>query len=212
MCPLCRVAHKADREFIWHFFDEGSDQGEAIDAVSAAYGFCREHVEMLSRIEIEGMKSTLAISTMLADVFSGLVRDLDGFSASREFRRAQCPACANRDRLLRDNARYLLDLVATAPGYREAFEASPGLCFAHFELVWDAAPSLEDRQLILDLQRTATRSLLNELQEHVRKHDDRFRHEPKGVERDSWYRAICLTAGWPAPSGSAAEPEPGRRS
>jgi hypothetical protein len=24
MCPLCRVAHKADREYLWHFFEEYS--------------------------------------------------------------------------------------------------------------------------------------------------------------------------------------------
>jgi hypothetical protein len=24
MCPLCRVAHKADREYIWQFSEQGS--------------------------------------------------------------------------------------------------------------------------------------------------------------------------------------------
>lgn len=120
MCLLCRVAHKADREYIWHLFDEGSDQQESIEAVRHACGFCDQHIEMLRRIETDGLKSTLAISTMFSDVVAGIVEDL---------------------------------------------------------------------------------------REHVRKHDDRFRHEPKGAERDSWRRAIFLTAGWPAPTESAAEPE-----
>ena len=30
-CPLCHVAHKLDREYIWHFFDGYSDSGEAMD-------------------------------------------------------------------------------------------------------------------------------------------------------------------------------------
>ncbi len=207
ICPLCRVAHKADREYIWHFFDEGTDHGDSIDTVRRACGFCDDHVEMLRRIEIDGMKSTLAISTMFADTLAGIVEDLDSLTANDAFRAAPCPACANREERLRANARYLLDELATSPGHRETFEGSCGLCFPHFELVWDIAQTREDRELILTVQRKATRLLLRELQEHVRKHDDKYRHEPKGAEHDSWRRAIFLTAGWPPPTESAAEPE-----
>ena len=207
MCPLCRVAHKADREYIWHFFDEGADQGDSIDAVRRAFGFCAQHIEMLRRIEIEGLRSTLAISTMFTDTFDGIVADLDRLAAGGSFRRAPCPACANRDKLVAANGQYLLDELATSPGDREDFESSPGLCFAHFELVWELAQTREERELLLDVQRRSARSLLDELREHVRKHDDKFRHEPKGDEFDSWQRAIFLTAGWPPPSQSAAEPE-----
>jgi hypothetical protein len=207
MCPLCRVAHKADREFIWHFFDEGADQGEAIDAVRRSCGFCAEHIEMLRRIELDGMRSTLAISTMFADAFSGIAADLDRLGPRDAFDRAPCPACANRDERLRANARYLLDDLACSPGHRETFAGSAGLCFPHFDLVWGRAETVEDRELILSVQRSACRRLLGELEEHVRKQDDRYRHEPKGAEQDSWRRAIFLTAGWPPPAQSAAEPE-----
>jgi Family of unknown function (DUF6062) len=210
MCPLCRVAHKADREYIWHFFDEGAQRGESIDAVRGACGFCDEHIEMLRRIDIEGMKSTLAISTMFADAFEGIVEDLESLTSDTRFSRAPCPACANRDERLRANARYLLDVLSTSPGHRETFEASPGLCFAHFELVWDSARSREDRERIRAVQRQAARLVLGELLTHVRKHDDKFRHEPKGAERNSWQRAIFMTAGWsprrsPRPSRSATD-------
>ncbi len=40
-----------------------------------------------------------------------------------------------------------------------------------------------------------------------RKHENRYRHEPKGSERASWLRATFMTAGWPPPGQSAAEPE-----
>ena len=210
VCPLCRVAHKAEREYIWHFFDEGADQGESIDAVRDACGFCEQHIEMLRRIETEGMRSTLAISTMFADTFVGIVDDLDALRPTTQFRRAPCPACANREERLRANARYLVDELATSPGFRAKFDASPGLCFGHFELVWGVARTIEDREFVLRVQRQAARSLLEDLNEHVRKHDDKFRHEPKGAERDSWRRAIFATAGWPAPAGSAGEPERAR--
>ena len=156
---------------------------------------------------MDAMRSTLAISTMFADTFSGIVEDLESLSAGSSFRRMPCPACLNRDERVQVNARYLLDQLATSPGHRETFESSPGLCFAHFELVWNSAQASEDRELILTVQRSAARTLLRDLQEHVRKHDTKFRHEPKGAERDSWQRAIYVTAGWPAPSESAAAPE-----
>jgi hypothetical protein len=79
---------------------------------------------MLRRIEIDGMKASLAISTMFADTFAGIV-------------------------------------LAVRPSRR-----LPG-----------------------------------------GKHDHKFRDEPKGAGRDSWRRAIHLTAGWPPPAESAAEPE-----
>ncbi len=207
MCPLCRVAHKADREYMWHFFDEGADQGESIDAVRHAFGFCDQHIEMLRRIELDGMRSTLAISTMFADTFAGIVADLESLAPNAPFHRAPCPGCANRDKLVEANGHYLLDELATSPGDREDYESSPGLCFAHFELVWRLAQTREERELLLAVQRKSARCLLNDLREHVRKHDDKFRHEPKGAERDSWQRAIFLTAGWPPPAQSAAEPE-----
>jgi hypothetical protein len=202
--PLVRDRQPTDREYIWHFFDEGADQEDAIESVRRAFGFCDRHIEMLRQIEVEGMKSTLGLSTMFADTLAGIVEDLEGLTPGWHFRTAPCPACANRDERLRANARYPLDELATSPGNRARFEASPGLCFAHFGLVWDTAQTLEDRSLVLDVQRNAARS---ELQEHVRKHADKFRHEPKGTERDSWRRAIFLTAGWPAPAESATEPE-----
>jgi len=207
MCPLCRVAHKADREYIWHFFDEGANRGESIDELRDSCGFCAEHIEMLRRIEVDGMKSTLGISAMFADTFAAIVGELEALRPDDPFTRAPCPACANRDRYLTTNARYLLDELATSPGRGETFEASAGLCFAHFELTWDTAQTRSDRELILRVQVRAAREILSDLREHVRKQDQKFAHEPKGQERDSWQRAIVLTAGWPPPAESAAEPE-----
>lgn len=126
ICPLCRVAHKADREYIWHFYDEGSDQGESIDELRRSCGFCAQHIEMLRQIDVEAMKSTLAIATMFADVLAGVAEDLESQRTDASFERAACPACVNRDRHLRANAGYLLDELASGPGYRETFAQSPG--------------------------------------------------------------------------------------
>jgi Family of unknown function (DUF6062) len=207
ICPLCRVAHKADREYIWHFFDEGDREAESSDQLRASCGFCGEHVEMLRRIEVDEMKSSLGISTTFAETLAGVVEDLDALSPDDTFRRARCPACVKRDEVVEKNAGYLLDELATAPGRRASFERSPGLCFAHFELTWRSTQTASERELLLEVQRRATRQLLADLREHVRKQDHKFAHEPKGAERDSWQRAIFLTAGWPPPSESAGRPE-----
>jgi hypothetical protein len=143
---------------------------------------------------------------VVCDSLAGIVEDLDSLTPEARFRPAPCPGCANRAQALEANARYLLDELATSLGRRVAFEDSPGLCFAQFELVWRVAQAPDDRRLILEVQRKAARSLLVDLQEHVRKHDDKYRHEPKDPERDPWRRAILLTAGWGS-GESAAEPE-----
>lgn len=207
MCPLCRVAHKADREYIWHFYDEGSNDMDAVEEVQGAFGFCAEHIEMLRRIDVEDMKTTLSISILLADTFAGIVDELRDLSPDSALEPSRCPACASRDEYLRRNALYLLDMVATSAGYRSSFSASPGLCFPHFVLTWRLARTRGDRELLLSVQQSASESLLEDLREHVCKHDDKYRHEPKGSEQDSWRRAMFLTTGWPPPAQSAAEPE-----
>ena len=207
MCPLCRVAHKADREYIWHFYDEGSNDMDVIEKVQRAYGFCAEHIEMLRRIDVEEMKTTLSISVLLADTFAGIVEQLASLSPDRAFEPEPCPACVNREDYLHRNALYLVDMLATSGGYRTQFGASSGLCFPHFKLAWQLARARGDRELLISVQQGATESLLHELREHVRKHDDKHRHEPKGPERDSWQRAILATAGWPPPAQSDAERE-----
>jgi hypothetical protein len=83
MCPLCRAAHKLDREYMWHFFDERSSNEDALDEVAASRGICAAHAEQLRRIEVDGLGSTIAISAgdvpgALAGEQDDEVRDLLG--------------------------------------------------------------------------------------------------------------------------------------
>jgi hypothetical protein len=196
MCPLCRVAHKVDREYIWYFFDEYSDQAWALDEVRRARGFCAEHAAMLRRVEVDGLSSTLGISTVYEDTLERLAADLEVLNAKGTLDREPCPACAYRDEELGKNARHLLDEVAESERSRERFDASPGLCIPHFGLVWRVARP-DERNLILDVQRRAVGGLLAELREHLRKQEAEHAREPKGAEQDAWLRALWLTAGWP---------------
>ncbi|MGH2859382.1 MAG: hypothetical protein ACRDMJ_18065, partial [Solirubrobacteraceae bacterium] len=80
MCPLCRVVHKVDREYMWYFFDERSSDEAVLDEVAAARGLCAEHAEQLRLIEVEGAKSTLAISDVYVHVLERLEADLAALS------------------------------------------------------------------------------------------------------------------------------------
>jgi hypothetical protein len=211
MCPLCRAAHKLDRECMWNFFDERSSDEDALDQVSAARGFCAEHAEQLRRIEVDGFKSTIAISDVYEHTLRALAADLAALGDGDQLVAATCPACANRDHGVERNARYLHDELAENAEFRERFRASPGLCVLHFQLVWDASCTSEERALLQDTELDAVRSLLGELQEHIRRQRAEHSHELPGAEADSWQRALWLTGGWPAPAASAAVPESGEK-
>jgi hypothetical protein len=196
MCPLCRVAHKLEREYVWYFFDEYSSQDWALKQVRDAHGFCAQHAEALRRVEVEGIKSTLGISQVYFDTLQGLDADLKALDSGGQLVSTTCPACAYRDEGVGKNARYLLDEIAESERSRERFLASPGLCVPHFQLVWTEADQPE-REAVLEVQRRAVASLAVALAEHVRKQGDEAKGEPTGNEADSWLRAIHMTSGWP---------------
>ena len=197
VCPLCRVAHKLDREFIWYFSDEYSAHGEVIDALSDAGGFCSEHAEQLRRLEVDGLRSTLGITLTYLDTLERVASELDSLRASERFGRAQCPACAHRAEGVRKNATYLLADIDESERTRARFLSSPGMCLPHFEQVWAIADGAQ-RELLLDVQRRALSEVVGALRKDV---------ERQGSEQcRAWARAIALTAGWPAPDRSARVP------
>jgi hypothetical protein len=162
-------------------------------------------------IEVDGFKSTIAISDVYEHTLRALAADLAALGDGDQLVAATCPACANRDHGVERNARYLRDELAENAEFRERFRASPGLCVLHFQLVWDASCTSEERALLQDTELDAVRSLLGELQEHLRRQRAEHSHELLGAEADSWQRALWLTGGWPAPAASAAVPEGGEK-
>lgn len=196
-CPLCRVATKAEREYMWYFFDEYSGEDEALDELRAAHGFCAAHADDLRRIEVENLKSTLGISETYEDTLTGLLEELDALICGGQLRSGPCPACAYRDRELERNTGYLLALLATDERSADRFRGSPGLCIPHFELAWPRAGDEPVATLLLEVQRRSVHELRDELTEHIRKQGAEARDEAPGAEADAWHRALWLTAGWP---------------
>jgi hypothetical protein len=207
ICPLCRVSHKADREYIWQFSEEGFGDAETMAQLAGAHGFCSAHAAMLEAIDVE-MRSMLGVSTVYAELFGDLLAELQRLDPSEKIADEPCPACANRDRAVAQNGRYLLGMLGERGAFADRFRSSSsGLCFGHFELVWKIGGSAPARTLLLDVQRQAVAAIDADLREFMRKEGVEARHEPKGTEQDAWRRAMHLTAGWPAPSASAGVPE-----
>jgi hypothetical protein len=208
ICPMCRVVHKADREYVWHFSEEGFGNIDTMAAMARAHGFCSEHAAMLTKIDLQ-MKSMLGVSTIYAELFGEITEEMNVLGiADAHCREGECPACANRADMLSKNARYLLaSLAAPAGTIAEGYPDSPGLCFPHFKRVWDTGGAARARQILLAVQRRVSAQMLADLDEFIRKEGAEAKHEPKGSEQDAWQRAIWLTAGWPAPAQSAGVPE-----
>jgi hypothetical protein len=197
-CPLCRVAHKAEREYVWYFFDEYSTQDASLDLLRAAHGFCASHAEALKGIEVDGLKSTLGISETYEDTLKGLLEQLERLRPGDPFRSAPCPACAARDEEVAKNAGRLVALLREDDRSLQRFTSGPGLCVPHFEAVWEATAGDGDgARLLLDVQHRAVAGLVEDLGEHIRKQGAEAKGEEPGPEADSWQRAIWLTAGWP---------------
>lgn len=196
-CPLCRVAHKAEYEYLWYFFDEYSTQDAAMDELTAAHGFCARHAGGLRRIEVDNLRSTLGLSQTYEDVLGGVVSQLERLGSAGSWSAAPCPACAYRDGEVERQVGYLLELLQEHPATRARFESSPGLCLPHFGQVWANARGAIC-ELLRGVQLRAAAELRDQLTEHIRKQGAEARDEAPGPEADAWERAINFTAGWPA--------------
>ena len=207
ICPLCRVAHKADREFVWHFSEEGSGNADVMSAMARAHGFCAEHADMLSEHRLRDEVDAGCRNRLRGSVH-GPRRPARSTPRRHPRPDATLPGVPNRQKAA-GTERPLPARLPGAPAgtIAEGFPTSPGLCFPHFELVWSIGGEPRVRELILDVQRRAVREILAALSEFIRKEGNEAKHEPKGAEQDAWQRAIRLTIGWPAPEQSAGVPE-----
>lgn len=197
VCPLCHVAHRAEKEYLWYFFDEYSTQQQVLDQLRAAHGFCQRHAAGLRRIEVDNLKSTLGISQTYEDTLAGIATQLDRLTPGVGLGSAPCPACAYRDAEVDRNVRHLLSLLADSEHERTRYEASLGLCMPHFVTAWNAADGGGPAPLLAEVQRRSVGGLRHDLAEHIRKQGVEARGEPPGAEVDAWRRALLITAGWP---------------
>lgn len=114
-----------------------------------------------------------------------------------------CPACARLAPREKSYAKVLMSHLEGPNALGELYDASDGLCLAHFRLALANTPSPASAQSLVDLQRSVWERLEGELSEFIRKNDHRFRHEKFGEEKDSWRRALEAVSG-PQPLAQSA--------
>ena len=214
-CPLCRAIQESVQRYLdtWKyelFTDTGIRQ-----ELRQTKGFCHAHTWQLVR-----MGATLPIAQAYRDILTDSIEDVQQgavdisttsnnglfnrlFDNRREPNGSEwqentdCPACRQRTKV---EERYIeaFRKALTDEEFYTRFEASTGLCMQHFRLVYILKlPNASSQELVRlrQAQLTCLQRLDAQLGELIRKHDYRFKDEPRGAEMTSWKRAAGLVAG-----------------
>lgn len=205
-CPLCALERESERSYIDNFLG-GSVMEPAVRMEVNEKGFCSPHFRLLFDA---GNRLGLALMahTHLKETIKRLEQARPAPRASL-FSRAQEPgdgqpsltdSCIVCDRLETSMSRYeetLLYMWAHEPSFREAFDASKGLCVRHhLRLQSQAAKSLSARDSKAFLERLKCVTLDNlrrveqELEWFTLKFDYRNQDKPWGNSRDAVERAL----------------------
>ena len=189
-CPVCISVRASVIRGIKSHFVEFINDPESRVKLRAAGGYCPQHAELLP-----STGDALGAAILYADLTDQAIEKLQNTpQRSGLLRRVasqkklqQCPACLQQSEA---EARYALALAAglnNAEVWQE-LEAGAGLCTTHLELTLQAAPA-ETAAKLKQLELQKLQALKVELEEAVRKHDYRFKHEEWGPEKDAWLRA-----------------------
>ena len=209
-CPLCRLTTASVLQYFAALGYEQVNDVEARDELRANGGFCRRHAWLF----LERSGNRLGVAIIYRDMLNHAARTLDGGGAitagiGRRLgkllgggragdRDPQSPRPCTACRYEADaEARYRSTFVEhlSAADIRERYAASDGFCLPHVTRALEAGGSAGD---LTWLRQDATRrlsTLVAELDEYIRKHDYRFRHEGFGTEEDSPRRAISRAVG-----------------
>jgi hypothetical protein len=203
-CPVCRLARRAADSYLHALIYEGVTDVKVREELRNARGLCYRHGWRLAKQR----GAVLGTAIVYRDVVNTLVRSLEAqenagaglFGRSQGglsralAAAAECPACRLEEDAERRTARILLrhlDDAAVAQEYQNA----GGLCLPHLELTL-AQSSHGATTTLAAWQAAAWRKLRDELDELIRKHDYRFRHEPVSeAEATSWERSVGAIVG-----------------
>jgi hypothetical protein len=202
-CPLCHLEADRMRRYLdGILYEFVNDPGLRQELVQSR-GFCATHAHMLLRIEGPRALGTAILYRDQVEQFLKFLQSLkepaDGHfwhrKKSAEWQgTVPCPAChLHAEQRLR-----YMEVVAGSLDdveFREALEASAGLCAPHFLSALDLIRELSVRDLLLAIQEAKFADLKHDLEEFCRKNDYRFRDEGFAKEGDSWLRAVKMMVG-----------------
>ena len=206
-CPLCRLTTASVLQYFAALGYEQVNDVALRDELRANGGFCPRHAWLFW----EQSGNRLGVAIIYRDVLANATRGLRGGRAavsglgrrvsslfrsdagpSDEPEQRACTACRYERDAERRYRSTLLEHLG-APDVRERFAASSGLCLPHLSRALTGSDG-ETGWLQQDAERRLG-ALVDELDEYIRKHDYRFRHEGFGTEEDAPRRAIERAVG-----------------
>ncbi len=228
-CALCRIGEGSALRYLRSVLHESVNDLAFRTRFHAAWGFCRRHAWYFLRLESATMRDGLSTAILAEGLIEAAQEVLaaERVRAPRPQRRdkrrlralwdrlqpkSPCPACAIQDEHERYALFVLLKTLAEPP-WRERLASSDGLCLPHFRLALsDESAGAHLERLVAD-QRRRLSTLLDDLQEYIRKRDYRFASEPPGPERDAFERGTAHVVGtWCELPGSGRADAPSAES
>jgi len=193
-------------------------------------GFCREHFWEAKNIERECWADGFGVAILCENLLEAIAQDLEKLGSTkarsnmsfrklrklarnREFpftRSSKCLACKIARRTEERHVETLEELLVDL-NFRERFERSAGLCVGHIHTISEHWTSETAVEIVKRVATNKVRELIDQLREFQRKHDYRYKNEPKGPEWSSPARAIGFLVGRKQESEGCEEPLPTQR-
>jgi hypothetical protein len=223
-CVICQALRASADRYLHSFLYEGMMSPQVRGEFLAGGGFCRRHFWEAHRIEAEHWAEGFGVSILCENLLDTLNTDLQRLKKVdknmakdrlRLKRRKQvslnfvpgsaCVAC----RMLSSSEEHLLgvleELLAEESHFRDEYVQRGGLCVPHLRAALAQWQLARAREIAVQTAESIIGELLIDLQEFQRKHDYRFKGEPRGREWTSPQRAIELLVGPPAERRSRSE-------
>jgi Family of unknown function (DUF6062) len=213
-CPLCSLAIKDGRSFLDSLLYESVLDVPLRLKLMDSFGFCNRHAW-----EIPKLPAICSPAAGFAIFASDLLRKFNLLVGARaqeprkkslwsflfrhgsrklslEMKARVCPAC---DHVAQFEAFHLADLLdsITESEFREALDASQGICLPHLFLVEEKYSNHPNFPLLLQLQLDKSQSLRKRLEEFIRKQDRRFQQDITADEAKAWRVAMEFLVGKP---------------
>ncbi len=213
-CPVCFSSGKATRRYIHSFLYEGMMSSLARQEFLEGGGFCREHFWEAKNIERKCWADGFGVAILCENLLEAFATDLEKLGKTKagsnmSFLKIRKPAKRREGRFLPGSKclaceigrsteqRYLatLEELLAESNFRERFEQSAGLCVGHIHTISEHWTSEAAIKVVKHVATDQIRKLIDQVREFQRKHDYRYKHEPRGPEWSSPERAIAFLAG-----------------
>lgn len=210
-CPICRIGLHSVAHYIESInYDSVGDQGIRAQ-LRKSLGYCNLHAYQwlraafvlgtaniyrdVVRVIRDDLQTHPFHQRALGDRVLSLFGDHDDDGADNLIiPSASCPICEvlaeTEERLVKTLIHGLADA-----GFRDAYNASPGLCIPHVRLALPAATTQMAYETVKTHALRTEETLIAQLSEIIHKHDYRYMHEPSGEEKGAAARAVAHVAG-----------------